>query len=124
MHNCLPDSGRSKSVPKLDSTAHFDVNRLHQIIVHTAHEQSGLWDIVGEISQTFAVDRREAFELLVGAIRFIEADSGIYLIKSDRLYRSESCEVLPKNRLSALRLDDVEFREGGPFYYLSNMPGI
>ena len=48
----------------------------------------------------------------------IERDD-IYFLKSQKLYDEDSCEILDKKILLNLTLDDVEFKQEGPFYYLS-----
>lgn len=100
------------------------MNATQGAIVAGAHEQSGLWDIVSELAGMHRISRREAFGLLQGQLEFIRKRSDVFLVKSTDLYEANGCELLPIGELLTLSIADVEFKEGGPFYYLSNVPGI
>jgi hypothetical protein len=80
--------------------------------------------VLFDIAENNNISRSDAFKLLQSEIDFIISRDDIYLIYSERLYDQENCQVIDKNKLKELTIDDVEFNELGPFYYLSNMPSI
>ncbi len=97
---------------------------LQGIIVLNALEEEGIWDVVTEVVQKLSVSRLKAFDLIKSEIDFIEATSRVYLIYSKKLYDTVTCKVLDKKELLNLTLEDVEFKEEGPFYYFSSVPEI
>lgn len=94
------------------------------LIVQSAHEESGLWEVINELAGGSGISREEAFELLKGEVEFLESRPDIYLIRWRRLYDPESCEVLEKRVLQGLTLGEVEVHEEGPFYYVSIGPTV
>lgn len=100
------------------------MNATQRIIFMSAHEESGLWEVISALAGSSGMRREQALELLKTEIDFMESRSDIYLIRSQRLYDAESCEVLEKKALRALTLDEVEFHESGPFYYVSVGPTV
>lgn len=100
------------------------MNATQSLIVQSAHEESGLWEVINELAGQSGISREQAFELLKNEVHFLESRPDIELIRSPRLYvyDSESSEVLEKRVLKALTLDEVEFHESGPFYYVSIGP--
>ncbi|ROQ28718.1 hypothetical protein [Gallaecimonas pentaromativorans] len=95
-----------------------------EAIVTGAHEESGIWDILTDIVDSESVDREEALTMLKDEISFIKERTDVYLIKSDNLYDSDTSVVIKKDELLGLTIEDVEFKVNGPYYYLSNVPGV
>lgn len=100
------------------------MNTVQDVILRCAREQSGLWDVVGEIAELCAVSRVEALKRLKAELDFVKSTDEIYLLRSRSLYASEGCEVLSKEELTSIPDDFAEFRKNGPFYYLSNVTNI
>lgn len=100
------------------------MNAVQAAIVHGSREQSGLWDVIRDISAACAVSRGEAFEQLKRELKFLKSRDDIYLLRSTELYLSDSCEVLNKGDLLLLPQSVMEFDKDGPFYYLSNRSHI
>lgn len=100
------------------------MNKVQEAIFVGSHEESGIWDVLTDISDAMEVDRGAALVLLKGEIDFILNNEEIYLVRSISLYDSDFSEVIEKIHLLGLALNDVDFNEKGPFYYLSNVPGI
>jgi len=100
------------------------MNDVRDAIVVGTHEESGIWDVLTDISDSGNVDRAKAFQLLKSEIDFITSSDEIYLVRSKNLYDSSSCKILDKQKLLSLELDDVEFKKEGPFYYISSVSGI
>lgn len=92
---------------------------IHKQILLLANEEDGIWDLVSFISQKYEVLRLEAFEKIQKEIDYLIEREDIYFLKSEKLYDPKTCQVINKKELLNLTLDDVEFREEGPFYYLS-----
>jgi hypothetical protein len=109
-------------------TTHIDdikyKGELQRIIVLNSLEEEGIWDVITEVAQILSASRLEAFELIKSEIDFIGAASRIFLIYSEKLYDTATCKVLDKKELLNLTLEDVEFKEEGPFYYFSSVPEI
>lgn len=101
-----------------------EMNDIQEEIFWGAWEESGLWEIISSIAQIKKVDRQTAFNLLQNEIDFINSNTKIYLIYSKKLYDSKTATVLDKMELKNLTLQDAEFHEQGPFYYLSSVPDI
>lgn len=99
-------------------------SELQGIIVLNALEEEGIWDVITEVAQKLSVSRTEALKLIQSEIKFIEATNRIYVIYSEKLYDTATSKVLDKKELLNLTLEDVEFKEEGPFYYFSNVPEI
>jgi hypothetical protein len=100
------------------------MNRIQEAIFVGSREESGIWEVLNDIADSLGVDREMAFSLVRGEVGFLAAREDIFLIKSKRLYESDGCVVLDPRTLADLTLNDVEFREEGPFYYFSNVPMI
>jgi hypothetical protein len=96
------------------------MNSTQSVIVMSAHEESGLWEVISDLAGRSGISREQAFELLKGEVEFLESRPDICLVRTKRLYRydPEICEVLEKDALRALTLDEMEFHESGPFYFL------
>jgi hypothetical protein len=59
------------------------------------------------------------FEYTDQYILSYSATDEMYLLRSEKLYDSASSQVLDEQLLAGLTLDEVEFHESGPFYYIS-----
>ena len=100
------------------------MNPIQEAILVGSREQSGVWDILSDISGTLNVDTNTAFRLLKSEYDFIKSRNDIFFIFSEKLYESDGSKVLDKSELLNVDLNDVLFVEGGAFYYFSNVPGI
>lgn len=100
------------------------MNTVQEAIFVGSREESGIWEVLNDVATSSGVSRERAFSLVQDEVAFLLARDDIFLIKSLRLYESDGCTVLDPRSLANLTLDDVEFREEGPFYYLSNVPMI
>lgn len=100
------------------------MNSIQEAIFIGSREESGIWEVLNDIAGSLGVSREKAFSLVQNEVSFLSEREDIFLIKSERLYESEGCIVLHPMVLANLALDDVEFREEGPFYYFSNVPMI
>ena len=99
-------------------------NYIQKSILLSSLEESGLWEALIDIVDDVNVSRKEAFKLLQSEIKYLEENDDIYLIYSEKLYDTENCKVLDKKELLNLTLEDIEFKEEGPFYYFSSVPEI
>lgn len=100
------------------------MNSVQEAIFFGSREESGIWEVLNDVVTSSGVSRERAFSLLQDEVAFLLARDDIFLIKSLRLYESDGCTLLEPGALADLTLDDVEFREEGPFYYFSNVPII
>jgi hypothetical protein len=100
------------------------MNDVQKAIFVGAREGSGVWEILNDITNSLDVSRQRAFCLIQNELNFLMARDDIFFIKSEHLYKSDSCSVLNMKTLTNLTLNDVEFKESGPFYYFSNIPAI
>ncbi len=100
------------------------MNSIQEAIFVGSKEESGIWEVLNDISDTMKADRETSLQLMKNEIYFILTNDDIFLIKSNKLYDSNSYQVLDKTKLLNLKLTDVEFNEKGPFYYLSDVPAI
>ena len=99
-------------------------NDIQYAVFVSSKEESGLWETLIDIVDDLNVSRKEAFKLLQSEIKYLEENDDIYLIYSEKLYDTENCKVLDKKELLNLTLEDIEFKEEGPFYYFSSVPEI
>jgi hypothetical protein len=97
---------------------------IQNLIRESAHEQTGLWDIISEIASLKRIDREYAFIAFKDEVPFIESQSDIYFLSSSNLYDTSTSQVLKKKTLKDLKFQDAEFSETGPYYYLSNSEKI
>ena len=100
------------------------MNSVQEAIFVGSREESGIWEVLNDLASSLGISRERAFSLIQDELGFLMARDDIFLIRSDRLYETDGCTVLDAKRLAGLTLDDVEFQEGGPFYYFSNVPTI
>lgn len=100
------------------------MNSIQDAIFVGSREESGIWEVLNDVAGSLDVSRERAFRLVQNEVSFLLARDDIFLIKSERLYESDGCMVLDPSALAELTLDDVEFSEGGPFYYFSDVPTI
>lgn len=100
------------------------MNSIQEAIFVGSREESGIWDVLNDVAGSLGVSRERAFSLIQDEVSFLTARDDIFLVKSERLYESDGCTVLDPRMLASLTLDDVEFRQEGPFYYFSNVPMI
>jgi hypothetical protein len=100
------------------------MSNIQDAIYVGSHEQSGVWEVLSDISSSLGVSREKAFALIQNELNFITSRNDIFFIKSQQLYQTAQCEVIDPETLAVLELEDVEFKEAGPFYYFSNVPGI
>lgn len=87
-------------------------------------EELGMWEAVAELAQIENVSKNQAFQMLKDEIDYFLKHDDMYLIFSEKLYDTATSKVLDKRELLNLTLEDVEFKEQGPFYYFSNVPEI
>jgi len=99
-------------------------NFVQKAMLLSSLEESGLWEALIDIVDDMNVSRKKAFKLLQDEINYLIAQDDIYLIYSEKLYDTETSKVLDKKELLNLTLEDVEFKEEGPFYYFSSVPEI
>ncbi|MEM7617626.1 MAG: hypothetical protein AAF195_04520 [Pseudomonadota bacterium] len=99
-------------------------NFVQFIFLTNSLEEEGLWDAVAELSQIEEITKTKALELLKSEIKYFEQHDDMYLIYSKKLYDTGTSKVLDKKELLNLTLEDVEFKEEGPFYYFSTVPEI
>lgn len=100
------------------------MNSIQEAIFVGSREESGIWEVLNDVAGSLGISRDRAFSLIQDEVGFLAARDDIFLIKSERLYESDGCTVLDSLTLTNLTLDDVEFREDGPFYYFSDVPMI
>ena len=84
-----------------------------------ANEEDGIWDLITDVTQEYKISREEALQKIKKEIDYLIERDDIYFLKSKKLYDENTCEVLEKKILLNLTLKDLEFKEDGPFYYLS-----
>ena len=99
-------------------------NYIQKSVLLSSLEESGLWDSLQYIIQDMHTDNKKSLKLLQSEIKYLEENDDIYLIYSEKLYDTENCKVLDKKELLNLTLEDIEFKEEGPFYYFSSVPEI
>jgi hypothetical protein len=99
-------------------------NLVQKAILLNSLEEGGLWEVISYISQDMQTDRKAAFSLIQSEMNYLLSQEDIYLIYSTKLYDTATCRVLDKRDLLNLTLEDVEFKEEGPFYYFSSVPEI
>ncbi len=99
-------------------------NFVQKAILLSSLEESGIWEALIDIVDDVHVDRSNAFGLLKSEINYLIAQDDIYLVYSEKLYDTGTSKALDKKELLKLTLEDVEFREEGPFYYFSSVPEI
>ena len=97
-------------------------NPVQEAIFVGAHEEAGLWEVLIDIVDDMHVDRLTAFELLKEEIDYLLERNDIYLIYSETLTGFEKAEMINKNSILSLELDDIEFHEEGPFYFFFSSP--
>lgn len=94
------------------------------IFLTNSLEEAGLWDAVSELAQIEDITQEAALQFLKNEIDYFLKHDDMYLIFSEKLYDSATAKVLDKRVLLNLTLQDVEFKEQGPFYYFSSVPEI
>jgi hypothetical protein len=94
-------------------------NEIQYALLIGSLEESGIWEILIYIAREEGVDREVAWDLLKSEMAYFQANGEMYLLRSEKLYDSASSQVLDKQLLAGLTLDEVEFHESGPFYYIS-----
>ena len=94
------------------------------IFLSNSLEEEGLWGAVAELAQIEEVSKSEALQMLKKEIDYFLRHDDMYLIYSEKLYDTATSKVLDKKELLNLTLEDVEFKESGPFYYFSSVPEI
>ena len=99
-------------------------NDVQLAIFVSSREETGIWEAIIDIVDDMRVDREHAFLLLQKEIDYLAAQEDIYLIYSQKLYDTATCKPIDKKELLNLTLEDVEFKEEGPFYYFSSVPKI
>jgi len=99
-------------------------NFVQEAIFVSSREESGLWEVLADVIDDMHVSPNEAFELLKGEMDYLQGQDDIFLIYSTKLYDTNTSRVLDKKELLNLTLEDVEFKEEGPFYYFSSVPEI
>jgi hypothetical protein len=100
------------------------MNNIQHAIYVGSHEQSGMWEVLSDVVSSLHVSRERAFSLIQNELSFIISRDDIFFIKSQQLYQTAECEVIDPKELADLQLENVEFKEAGPFYYFSNVPLI
>jgi hypothetical protein len=106
-----------------DNKKRYD-NEPQLAIFICSREEDGVWDAVTDVVQNMKVDRKTAFLLIQSELDYLQQQDDMYLIYSAKLYDTATSKVLDKKELLNLTLEDVEFKEEGPFYYFSNVPEI
>lgn len=99
-------------------------NFVQKAMLLSSLEESGIWEALIDIVDDMHVSRAEAFKLLQGEIDYLQKQDDIFLIFSEKLNDTATSKVLDKKELLNLTLEDVEFKEEGPFYYFSSVPEI
>jgi hypothetical protein len=94
------------------------------IFLTNSLEEEGVWNAVAELSQIEEITKSQALQMLKDEIEYFFKHNDMYLIYSAKLYDTATSKVLDKKELLNLTLEDVEFKEEGPFYYFSNVPEI
>jgi len=93
-------------------------NAVQKAIFIGSREEAGLWEVLIDIADEMHIDKIEAFELLKEEIDYLIAQEDIYLIRSEELTGTEKAQMINKKELLNLTLNDAEFNENGPFYFL------
>ncbi len=116
-----------KGNPSIQSTKYMKksyTNIAQKAIFIASLEEALIRDAVIDVSQDMNVDHKTAFAMIQSELDYIMAQDEIYLVYSKKLYDTATCRVLDKRELLNLKLEDVEFKEEGPFYYFSKAPEI
>lgn len=95
------------------------MNFIQNQIEALANEEDGIWDLISFVSQEYKISREQALEKIKSEIDYLIERDDIYLLMSQKLFDKNTCKILDKKELLNLTLEDVEFKEEGPFYYLS-----
>ena len=100
------------------------MNDIQQAIFVGAQEESGIWEILNDISRIKGISGNDALALIKNEFAFLLSRDDLFLVRSEKLYDSDTCQIIDKRKILELTLADVGFKTEGPFYYFSSSQGI